>query len=268
MSIELIVTGEWPGFERIPVARGKATLSVRVGGPTDGAAILLNHSILTGSAIWHRTAMMLAGSGWRVICPDTRGHGRSGAPAGPYTMDDLVAGVSLGGMTGIGLGCRHSDRILSLCIIAARADAPPLFAAAWEPRIELVGREGIAPLAGPTAVRWCGQPFLDANPAISRSLHACILETSPAGFVGCARAIQSLAYRDVLQRIAVPLTFVIGMDDQLLLQPMRDLAAAMPGSSLAEIEGAGHLPQIDRPDQLQAVLEQHLETASSQSRSH
>jgi 3-oxoadipate enol-lactonase len=278
LTIDPIVTGDWPGFTRTPVVTPQGTLSVRIGGPIDGPPILFNHSILTTSAIWHRQAVQLAAGGWRVLCLDTRGHGRSDAPAGPYTIDNLAAddiavldavgaprahvvGVSLGGMTGFGLGSHHSDRLLSLCIVAARADAPPPFAAAWNDRIALVEREGIAPLAQPTAARWCGQAFLDGHPAVAEALQRCILETSPAGFVGCARAIQGLAYRDVINRITVPLTLVIGTQDELLLQPMRDLAAALPGSKFAEINGAGHLPQIDRPEEMDAVLMRHLRDA-------
>jgi 3-oxoadipate enol-lactonase len=279
LTIEPIVTGDWPGFTRVPVATPKGTLSVRIGGPVGGPPVLFNHSILTSSAIWHRQATQLATSGWRVLCLDTRGHGHSDAPAGSYAMDDLVAddiavldaldvpkahvvGVSLGGMTGFGLGSRHSDRLLSLCVVAARADAPPPFAAAWNDRIDLVEREGIAPLARPTAARWCGQAFLDSHPAIAEALHGCILETSAVGFVGCARAIQGLAYLDMVSRISVPVTLVIGTHDELLVQPMRDLVGAVPGSKLAEIDGAGHLPQIDCPDQMEAVLMRHLRDAS------
>jgi 3-oxoadipate enol-lactonase len=164
-------------------------------------------------------------------------------------------------MTGFGLFARHSDRLLSLCIIAARADAPAAFAAAWDDRIDLVRRQGVAPLAQATAARWCGQSFLDRHPAVATALHECILGTSPVGFVGCARAIQGLAYRDVIDRISVPVTLVIGAHDELLLQPMRDIAAAMAGSKLVEINGAGHLPQLDRPEAMEAALIRHLKDA-------
>lgn len=273
-----VVNSEWAGFTRLSVPTKAGRLSVRVGGPVDGTPVLFNHSILTTSAIWHASATALAKDGWRVLCVDTCGHGRSEAPAGPYTIDDLVAddiavldalkiakahvvGVSLGGMTGFGVGSLHLDRLLSLCIVAARADAPAPFAAAWDDRIALVEREGVAPLADPTASRWTGQPFLDAHPDIAAALRACILETSPAGFVGCARAIQGLAYLDKVGRIDVPVTLVIGTNDTLLLQPMRDLAGVIAGSKLVEIDGAGHLPQLDRPDEMHAALVGHLRTA-------
>ena len=269
-----IVTTEWQGFARHDVQSPAGRLSVRAGGPEHGVPVLLCHSILTNSAIWHRQAIAIAGRGHRVLALDSRGHGRSEAPRGPYAMDDLVAdaiavldhlgirqahviGVSQGGMTAFGLGVRHPDRLLSLCVIAARADAPPPFAAAWDDRIALVQAQGIAPLATPTAERWFGRAFLEAHPAIAAALLDCINETDPEGFIGCARAIQSLAYLDGVRQLRVPLTMIVGANDQLLVQPMTELAA-MLGCRLAIIADAGHLPQVDQPDEVDAAIERHL----------
>lgn len=276
MSTELapIVTAAWQGFVRHDVPGKDGRLSLRAGGPEGGAPVLLCHSILTSSAIWHRQAIALAARGFRVLALDSRGHGRSEAPRGPYTMDDLVAdavavldhlgiaqahviGVSQGGMTAFGLGVRHPDRVRSLCVIAARADAPPPFAAAWDDRITLVRERGIAPLAAPTAERWCGRPFLDAHPEIATALLGCIGETAPEGFIGCARAIQGLAYLDGVTTLKLPLTMIVGALDQLLVAPMTELAA-MLGCRLVIIPDAGHLPQLDHPDEVDAVIERHL----------
>ncbi|MEW6642069.1 MAG: alpha/beta hydrolase [Pseudomonadota bacterium] len=274
-----IDTGEWPGFRRQVVQGQAGRLSVRVGGPERGAPVLLCHAILTSSAIWHRQALLLAARGYRVMALDARGHGQSEAPRGPYAMDNLVAdavavldqlgvarahvvGVSQGGMTALGLGVRHPGRLLSLCVIAARADAPPPFAAAWDDRIALVRAQGIAPLAAPTAERWCGRPFLDGHPEIAAALLACICETDPEGFVGCARAIQGLAYLDGVKGLRLPQTMIVGGHDQLLLQPMTDLAALL-GCGLLIIPDAGHLPQVDRPDELDAAIDRHLREATA-----
>ncbi|UGY18345.1 alpha/beta fold hydrolase [Bradyrhizobium septentrionale] len=116
---------------------------------------------------------------------------------------------------------------------------------------------GIAPLAAPTAERWFGSAFLAAHPATAGALRDCINETDPEGFVGCARAIQGLAYLDGVKRLQVPLTMIVGALDQLLVQPMTDLAA-MLNCRLAIISGAGHLPQVDHPDEVDAVIDRHL----------
>jgi 3-oxoadipate enol-lactonase len=271
----LIETKEWPGFERRSVQTAAGPLSLRLGNAAGTETVLFNHSILTGSAIWHRQAQHLVAAGWRVICLDTRGHGRSAATPAPYTMDDLVAdniaaldalgiakvhyvGVSQGGMTGFGLGIQHAGRIASLCIVAARADAPPAFAAAWDDRIALVRAKGIDALAGPTAERWFGEDFLSSHPAVAAELLACIRQTSAEGFVGCAQAIQGLNYLDAVSAITSPVSLVIGSRDEALLEPMRQLAKILPQSAYSEIGGAGHLPQIDRPAEFDQVLLGHL----------
>jgi 3-oxoadipate enol-lactonase len=264
----------WQGFIRHSVQGKAGRLSIRVGGPERGTPVLLCHSILTSSAIWHRQAISLADRGYRVLALDSRGHGESDAPPGPYAMDDLVAdavaalghfgiarahviGVSQGGMTAFGVGVCHPDRVLSLCVIAARADAPAPFAAAWDDRIALVRAQGIAPLAAPTAERWFGRPFLEAHPAITEALLDCIGRTDPEGFVGCARAIQGLAYLDGVKKLQLPTTLIVGALDQLLVQPMTDLATTLRGP-LVIIPDAGHLPQIDHPDETDAAIDRHL----------
>ncbi len=281
-DISVIDLGEWPHFRQQPVRTKAGTLDVRVHGDNSAPAVLLNHSILTSGAIWSRQASLLAKQGYFVLCLDSRGHGHSSAPAHPYAMNDLVddnvavldhfgvkrahfVGVSLGGMTGFGLGAHHAERVASLMICAARADAPEAFAAAWDPRIALVQEKGIAALASATAERWFGADFLNSHPAIADRLLACIHETSVDGFIGCARAIQGLNYLADVPRITARTSLVIGSRDELLLSPMRDLAKILPGATLVEIDGAGHLPQIDRPNDFDNVLRDHLSRASADS---
>ena len=271
----VIDAGEWPGFQQRRIVGAAATLNVRVGGAAAGSPVVLNHSILTSSAVWRRTAQLLADQGFRVICVDTRGHGESPAGPAPYAMDDLVAdnlmvldalgiervhfvGVSLGGMTGLGLGVRYPERLESLCVIGARADAPAPFAASWDERIDTARRLAVAALAAPTVERWFGPGFAETLPDVSQRLLDCISHTSVEGFVGCARAIQGLDYLGGAAQIAARTTLLIGANDSALMQPMRDLALQIPGATFEVIEGAGHLPQVDRPGPTDAAILRHL----------
>ena len=278
-DLPVIEIGDWSGFERRSIPGPAGLLSVRISGPEAAPTVLFGHSILTSSAVWHRQAAQLVAGGYRVICLDSRGHGASEAPVPPYAMDDLVddviavldtlgiarvhyVGVSQGGMTGFGLGVRYPDRLASLCIVAARADAPPPFAAAWDDRIALVSKQkSVDVLAGPTADRWFGPEFLASNPDTTGRLLDCIRETSADGFVGCAQAIQGLDYLGGVAAIAVPTALIIGARDTLLLQPMRNLAPLIATASLHEITDGGHLPQIDQPTAFEAILEEHLTSA-------
>jgi 3-oxoadipate enol-lactonase len=275
----VIHDGDWHAFERVSIEGRAGVLSVRVGGPALAPAILFNHSILTSSGIWHRQATRLVGAGFRAICVDTRGHGQSLPSPGPYTMSDLAAdnvavldalsiprvhqvGVSQGGMTGLRMGVRYPNRLASLFVCAARADAPALFAASWEERIVLARRAGVGALAAPTAERWFGAAFLKTHRDIADALTDCIARTSIDGFIGCAQAMQGLDELDHVGEIDIPTSLVVGGRDEALLQPMREIAVLMPTAEFTVIEDAGHLPQVEQPEHFDQVLLRHLERAA------
>ena len=253
-------------------------LSVRLQGDLKGPAIVMTHSILSSGAMWDEQAALLAAQGWHVVRIDTTGHGDSPAPtAEAVTMDGLAAdtiavldalgiarahyvGLSLGGMSGFGLGIHHAARLLSLVLCAARADAPPAVSAPWDERISLADQHGTcAPLAGPTIERWFGKAFVAANPETSGRLQAIAAATSVEGFVGCARAIQGLDYLAGVARIATPTTLIVGSNDGVLPEAMRGLQQRIPGAALETIPNAGHLPHVDQPTAFNAALLRHFE---------
>ena len=253
-------------------------LSVRMQGDSNDPAIVMTHSILSSGLMWDEQAARLAGQGWHVVRIDTTGHGHSPAPtAEAVTMNGLAAdtiavldalgiarahyvGLSLGGMSGFGLGIQHGERLLSLVLCAARADAPSAVAAPWDERIALAEEHGTcAPLAGPTIERWFGKEFVAANPETSGRLQAIAAATSVKGFVGCARAIQGLDYLADVARIATPTTLIVGSNDGVLPDAMRSLQQHIPGAALETIAQAGHLPNVDQPTAFNAALLRHFE---------
>jgi haloacetate dehalogenase len=67
------------GFETDQLDTGDASIFVRYAG--SGPAVLLLHGHPRTSATWHRVAPLLVDAGFRVVCPDLRGYGRSTGPA-------------------------------------------------------------------------------------------------------------------------------------------------------------------------------------------
>lgn len=261
--------------------RGAAgELSLYLQGNEAARVVFMTHSILSASMMWEVQADLLAARGWRVIRADTRGHGASMAPTGPYAMSDLVAdtvavldalqiervhyvGLSLGGMSGFGLGIHHADRLLSLCLCDARADAPTAFAAPWDERIAIAQQQGCSALADSTTERWFGKAFLDAHPAIAQRFRETAAATSTTGFIGCARAIQQLSYLPDLGRIATPTTLIVGANDGPLPQAMRDIQESIAGAALEVIPGASHLSNIDQPEAFNVALLRHFDRVAA-----
>jgi 3-oxoadipate enol-lactonase len=251
-------------------------IAVHLDGPAGGTPVVLTHSILSSSMMWSAQAEWLAAAGLRVVRIDARGHGGSDAPPAPYTMDmlgdDTVAvldtlgiarahyvGLSLGGMSGFGLGIRHADRFASLALCASRADAPGPVAQPWDERIALVRQHGsCGVLAESTLERWFGRAFLDAQPALAAAFRTTAASTQVPGFIGCARAIQGLDYLGRVGRIAVPTTLIVGARDGVLPEANRDLHQRIPGAAFELVDGAGHLPNIDLPRGFDAALRRHL----------
>lgn len=262
--------------ERRLVRGPQVNLAVYLQGDEEAPAVVFSHSILASSMAWDEQVALLAQRGYRTVCIDTRGHGASHANDEPCSMDDLAldtiavldalgiqrahyVGLSLGGMSGVGLGLHHADRWLSLCLCAMRADAPPAVAAPWNERIALARQHfSCAPLAAPTIERWFGASFLRANPDIATRFHGAAATTQVDGFVACARAIQGLNYLSEAHHISLPTQFIVGANDGVLPEAMRDLQHRVVGSVLDEIPDAGHLPNIDQPQAFNEVLLRHL----------
>src|SRR3954449_12224853 len=98
-------------------------VSYTVSGAADAPVVVLSNSLGATRGMWDPQVPALA-ERFRVVTYDTRAHGDSPAPPGPYTLDDLVddlvalldgvggqrahvVGLSLGGMTAMRLAARE-----------------------------------------------------------------------------------------------------------------------------------------------------------------
>lgn len=250
-------------------------IAVHVSGASDAPAVLMNHSILSSSMMWHEQASLLAATGWRVICADTRGHGQSECNTQSCTMDDLVAdslsvldglniqkahyvGLSLGGMSGAGFGIQHPDRLLSMVLCDCRADMPSPMGDVWNERIASAQEKGCQSLAVVTTERWFGAAFLASNAATAKAFQDTIGHTQVNGFLSCARAIQGLNYLDQVSQIKTPTTLIAGANDGPLPLAMQHMQEKIQDSHLEIIPNAGHLPNIDQPTLFNAALMRHF----------
>jgi 3-oxoadipate enol-lactonase len=190
-------------------------------------------------------------------------------------MDDLVAdtvaildalgiekahyvGLSLGAMSGFGLGILHPKRVHSLLLCDGRADMPEAAGAVWNERISAAHSSGCAVLAQSTTERWFGAEFLNANPEIAEKFQRTVASTQVDGFVGCAQAIQTLNYLPRVSEIKAPTTLLSGANDGVFPQVMADLCTLIPDSKLEIIANSGHLPNIDHPAAFNAALMRHF----------
>ncbi|TFC01729.1 alpha/beta fold hydrolase [Cryobacterium mannosilyticum] len=244
-----------------------------VSGDPGAALVVLGPSLGTTTALWDEVAARLA-QGFRVLRFDLPGHGFSPAARDPFTITELAdavvalvdsvgggafhyAGISLGGTVGLELALRHPDRLLSLAVICSGARIGT--ADGWRERAAQIRASGTPSVVAGSADRWFAPGFLDRDPAAGSAALERLLDVDDESY---ALACEALAGFDVTDRVAgirVPTLCVAGELDQVTpLALLADLAARIPGARLATVDGAAHLPSLERPVDVAALLAAHL----------
>jgi len=246
----------------------------RLDGTSGAPWLVLCNSLVTDLTVWDAQVVHLA-SRFRILRYDQRGHGGTGVPDAPATIEQLAgdaaalmmhfgahqavfAGVSMGASTGFCLAQRHPELVTRLIASDGQAATAPGGAQAWQDRITLGEREGIKAYADVTIQRWfSARSRAEGNPAIPL-VRVMIEATSLPGFVACARALQDYDFRPGLVAMRQPTLLIAGAEDGPMPKTMQALVPAIPDARYAGIEDAGHLPGIERPAAFNAALDAFL----------
>jgi 3-oxoadipate enol-lactonase len=249
-------------------------------GPPSAPVITLSHSLATDYTMWEPQMEVLKAH-YRVLRYDTRGHGGSDVPEGPYSLDQLgedvhallqaleikqthFMGLSMGGMIAQVFALKHPGmfRSLILCDTMSRVDHQAL--PVWDERIMITQTQGMEPHVEPTIERWFTKPFR-SSPVADR-VRAMIRATSPEGYVGCSRAIMELNLTERLPDIRLPTLIIVGADD-----PGTPVAASqamhekLKGSKLIILKSAAHLSNIEQAEAFNKAVISFLSTVGKSS---
>jgi 3-oxoadipate enol-lactonase len=237
-------------------------LHTRVDGPADAPPLLLINSLGSTLDLWSTQAAAWAGR-FRVIRYDMRGHGRSPAPGGEYSLDDLgedavrvldavgvqqahVCGISIGGLTTMWLGVHRPERVRKLVI--ANTAAKVGTRERWLERAAKVKAEGLGPIADLNMTTWFTGSFRSAEPAVIDTFHRMVAGNNPAGYVGCCAALRDADLREAISGIAAPTLVVAGANDPTTsVADGEFIRSQIPGASLLTLPAA-HLSNVECAD--------------------
>ncbi|HUF13358.1 MAG TPA: alpha/beta fold hydrolase [Longimicrobiales bacterium] len=238
-----------------------------------GEAVVLLHAFPLHSAMWMAQLEALpAERHW--IAPDARGFGGSQAGSVQLTMDRMaddvaalldhlgheratLCGVSMGGYVCFAFWRRHRERAQALVLCDTRASADdPAGRLARRLSSERVRAEGAASAVSQLLDRLVGETTRRSRPAVYEEVRSLLAGVAPAAF---ARAQAAMAARPdstpLLPEIEVPALVVAGDEDAMIsVDVARSLARTLPNAALAVIDGAGHLPPLERPDAFNRAL--------------
>lgn len=236
-----------------------------------GPWLVLSHSLCCDVSMWQPQLAALE-KHFTVLRFDTRGHGRSEVPPGPYTFaqltDDVLGlldalkigrthycGLSMGGMIGQHLALKAPDRIGRLVLADTTSRMPAEARPLWAERIRIAQAQGMAAHVQPTLERWFTAPYRAAHPEVMEAIGTLIRSTPVAGYVGCAEAISRIDLTGRLPDVKAPTLVIVG-DQDLGTPPAmsQDIAAAIPGARLEVIAGASHLSNIEQAETFNRLL--------------
>ena len=257
-----------------PASVNGTTIHYRFDGPEAGPVVMLSNSLASNLTMWDLQIPALTGAGYRVLRFDTRGHGQSAVPSGPYSIAMLAAdaiglldvlgirkvhfcGLSLGGMIGQALGAFYGERLitLSLCDTSSFMDQPEI----WKERIEIVMRDGTKVLADTAIDRWFTQAGQKRLPGEVEKARQMILSTPAAGYCGCGAAIRDLDLREPIRAIKTPTLIIVGEQDEgTPVSASEFIHERIASSILKIIPEAAHLTNVEQSEIFNAILLEFL----------
>jgi 3-oxoadipate enol-lactonase len=237
------------------------SLHVAVEGPENAPVLMLSNSLGTDLHMWDLQAAEFAKS-FRLIRYDRRGHGKSGVPKGPYSMEmlgrDVLGildtlkiskinwlGLSMGGMVGQWLGANAPERIERL--ILSNTSCYYENKSPWNDRIALVREKGLGAIADTIMKVWFTEDFRARDPQAVERMKAVMLGVPVEGYIGCCEAVRDMDHRDLLARIKAPTLVIAGMKDPATtVENAEFIRARVPAAKLALIDAA-HIANIEQP---------------------
>lgn len=264
---------------------GAALAATVVGGTTPAGAsgppaVVLPHCWTGSRAVWVPVARRLVAAGHRVVLYDQRGHGESSTGRDPVTIerlgadlaavveqldvrDAVVAGHSMGGMTTMAFACHHGDvleaRVRGIVLVATACHglAHPVRERMWRAILSRDGALADRALSRPRLGNAFVRPVFGARPHrvhvdVTRRLFAA---TPNAVRLACLEAMGEMDLRGPLAAVDAPAVVLLGRRDKLIVNPLtRAIADHIAGAEVVELDGAGHMLPLERPDEVAAAI--------------
>jgi pimeloyl-ACP methyl ester carboxylesterase len=265
-------------------------VQVREDGDRRDPPLVLIHGFQASLRWWDGVTPALAREN-RVIRIDLLGHGGSQKPSGGYEIEQqaglvagaldqlgvqgaVVVGHSMGFSVAVALAERATqlvDRLVnidegpnedacSLPFVAKLGYAPVIGEAMWRVTPDFAIEDGYADAFAPGFDLADGFPNPDQ---VVDDLGAMTFTSFEDSADEAGDYVESESLDQRLRGIPVPLLSIFGDEDQICdPRASQQAYATVQGARLAEVKGAGHSPNVERPDETAALIEEFAANAA------
>jgi 3-oxoadipate enol-lactonase len=234
----------------------------------EGIPLICLHGYVLDHTIWLKMADRMKPS-IRLILPDLRGHGKSSAPEGKYSMQDMaedvlkildnlnlqllyIAGHSMGGYVALALAEICPERFLGIALVASHTFADSL--EKMKSRLEDIEK---IKNSLPAEVLKDFPEKLTRDPGVAEFCKELISQTNRNGVMGALAGMAERPDRtNILATLNIPKLLIVGSDDQLIpLENTKEMSLKIKNLQVVEIKNAGHMPMLEYPDQTAIAIE-------------
>ncbi|MFY9570569.1 MAG: alpha/beta fold hydrolase [Blastocatellia bacterium] len=238
-----------------------------------GLPVIFIHAFPLNQTMWEEQVSALSAK-FRIITVDLRGFGNSDAPKIAYELDQMAAdvhgvmsslnidravlvGLSMGGYVSMAFYRNYPEAVCALVLADTRASADT--PEARERRLrsaEKTEREGVTAIANDMVPMLLGRTTLETRASVVDRVRG-MIEVNPR--VGVANAQRAMAARrdstSLLAGIDFPVLIIVGSEDTLTpVSEAESLRNGIRGSRLCIIDGAGHLSNLEQPEEFNTAL--------------
>ncbi len=247
-----------------------------ISGPADKPVIVFANSLGTDFRIWRDVIVRLAGD-YAIIVYDKRGHGLSDVGQVPYSIDDhasdlaglldllavkqaFICGLSVGGLIAQALYKARPAMVqgLILCDTAHKIGTTE----SWNARIETVASKGIASIVDGVMKLWFTPAFRRPENTAYHGYSNMLVRQPVEGYLATCEAIRDADYTDAATRISVPTICIVGdQDGSTPPDLVKSTARLIPNARFEIIRDAGHIPCVEQPEALTAIIRAFIDFA-------
>jgi 3-oxoadipate enol-lactonase len=237
-----------------------------------GTALVLLHAFPLHRKSWRLQVDGLSKE-LRVIAPDLRGFGEDKTP-GPFSITDLaddvkqfadklglskfvLCGLSMGGYIAQAFAAKYPQALLGLILMDTKADADTAEGKAGRDKLIATAKEkGITAVADAMLPKLVPENLVKTHHPVVAELRQMILANSAGACINALTAMRDRPDRNSdMANLKLPAIVIHGNQDAIIpLDVAEKLSKSLPYGSLHVVKGAGHIPSMEKPDDVNAAI--------------